>query len=171
MKQYRPPGVELAAPNDHQIPRYSIHAKLLDTKTHTATEAYRPHRPSQNAEGSAQAPLSSGQLVEQNCVGLSLQNHERSVYWEPKGNWSPQHPPSTLWNAGNIPLPIHHRERTSSNLKVPDKNKVWVGGLPDDTSESTIRQLFEKYGQVTSVRVVRPSDQGRSYKREFAFVT
>lgn len=171
MAQFRPLGVELAAANDHQIPRYSIHAKLLDTKTHTATEAHRPYRPSQNAEGPAQAPLSSGQLAEQNCVGLSLQNHERSVYWEPKGEWSPQYPPSTLWNAGNMPLPIHQRERTSSNLKVPDKNKVWVGGLPDDTSESTIRQLFEKYGQVTSVRVVRRSDQGRGYNREFAFVT
>lgn len=45
---------------------------------------------------------------------------------------------------------------------------IYVGNLPFNTSEDDLRQLFERYGEVTSARVIKDRETGRS--RGFAFV-
>ena len=46
--------------------------------------------------------------------------------------------------------------------------KIFVGNLDFSATESSIRSLFERYGQVDRVNVVTDRDTGRS--RGFAFV-
>ena len=46
--------------------------------------------------------------------------------------------------------------------------KLYVGNLPYDTTESDLRELFAKHGEVLSVAVVEDRETGRS--RGFAFV-
>ena len=46
--------------------------------------------------------------------------------------------------------------------------KVFIGGLSFATSESTVRQFFEKYGQVNSVEIMMDKFTGRS--RGFGFL-
>jgi len=46
--------------------------------------------------------------------------------------------------------------------------KIFVGNLDFNAAESSIRSLFERYGQVEQVNVVTDRDTGRS--RGFAFV-
>ena len=47
-------------------------------------------------------------------------------------------------------------------------NKLYVGNLPYDTSESDLQTLFEGSGQVASVSIVR--DRATGQARGFAFV-
>jgi RNA recognition motif-containing protein len=47
--------------------------------------------------------------------------------------------------------------------------KIYVGNLSKSTSESEIKGLFEKAGQVNTVEVVKDRDSGES--KGFAFVT
>lgn len=171
VKQYSPPTLESAAVTDTHIPKYSIHAKVLDTKTYTVTEAHRPYRLGGNAEVPGQGLSSSGQLPKQNDVNISPQNHGSSAYWKPKGEWPPQHVPPAFLNAGNPSFQERQRQRTNSGSKIIDKHKVWVGGLAVGTSESSIQQLFEKYGQVTAVSIIRGKDKYFRFNSEFAFVT
>jgi len=46
--------------------------------------------------------------------------------------------------------------------------KIYVGNLPFSTTESELRSLFERHGQVTSVNVIMDRETGRP--RGFAFV-
>lgn len=46
--------------------------------------------------------------------------------------------------------------------------KIYVGNLPFSATEDEIRALFEPFGEVTSVDIVKDRDTGRS--RGFAFV-
>src|SRR5215831_11372631 len=46
--------------------------------------------------------------------------------------------------------------------------KIFVGNLDFHAAESSIRSLFERYGQVEQVNIVTDRDTGRS--RGFAFV-
>ena len=46
--------------------------------------------------------------------------------------------------------------------------RMFVGNLPFSTTEDEIRQLFEKHGAVTSVKIITNRETGRS--RGFAFV-
>lgn len=45
---------------------------------------------------------------------------------------------------------------------------VFVGNLPPDTKASELREIFEKFGQVTEVRLIKGQTSGR-FKR-YAFV-
>jgi cold-inducible RNA-binding protein len=47
--------------------------------------------------------------------------------------------------------------------------KLFVGGLSWDTTDESLRQSFEQYGEVTDAKVITDRDTGRS--RGFAFVT
>ncbi len=47
--------------------------------------------------------------------------------------------------------------------------KMYVGGLSWDTTDESLRNAFEKYGEVTEVAVIKDRDTGRS--RGFGFVT
>ncbi len=45
---------------------------------------------------------------------------------------------------------------------------LYVGNLPYTTSESSLRELFEAHGEVTSVKIITDRETGRS--RGFGFV-
>jgi RNA recognition motif-containing protein len=47
-------------------------------------------------------------------------------------------------------------------------SKIYVGGLPFSTSDSTLNDLFAKYGTVTSAKVITDKFTGQS--RGFGFV-
>ncbi len=46
--------------------------------------------------------------------------------------------------------------------------KLFVGNLPFKTTEDDVRELFEAYGEVQSVKIIKDHDTGRS--RGFGFV-
>lgn len=46
--------------------------------------------------------------------------------------------------------------------------KLFVSNLPFDTSEEELREVFERFGSVASVKIVLDRDTGRS--RGFGFV-
>jgi cold-inducible RNA-binding protein len=48
-------------------------------------------------------------------------------------------------------------------------NKLFVGGLSWGTTDDTLRQAFERFGEVTEARVVMDRETGRS--RGFGFVS
>ena len=48
-------------------------------------------------------------------------------------------------------------------------NKLFVGGLSWDTTDSSLSQAFETFGQITEAKVITDRDTGRS--RGFGFVT
>ena len=45
---------------------------------------------------------------------------------------------------------------------------IYVGNLPHDATDQTIREVFESFGQVTSARVIKDKFNGQS--RGFGFV-
>lgn len=47
--------------------------------------------------------------------------------------------------------------------------KLFVGGLSWDTNDDSLRQAFERHGEVTEAKVISDRDTGRS--RGFGFVT
>ena len=47
--------------------------------------------------------------------------------------------------------------------------KLFVGGLSWDTSDDSLREAFEKFGEVTEAKVITDRDTGRS--RGFGFVS
>ena len=49
------------------------------------------------------------------------------------------------------------------------KNKLFMGGLAWGTTESTLREACEGYGQIEDVKVIMDRDTGRS--KGFGFVT
>ena len=48
-------------------------------------------------------------------------------------------------------------------------SKLFVGGLSWETTDDTLRQAFEAYGEVTDAKVISDRETGRS--RGFGFVT
>lgn len=46
--------------------------------------------------------------------------------------------------------------------------KVYIGNMSYDTSEDELRQVFENFGEVTSVNIITDRDTGKP--RGFAFV-
>jgi len=62
-----------------------------------------------------------------------------------------------------LPKARWNRQRESSLGK-----KLYVGNLPFSTTETELRQLFEKHGSVESVAVIMDRETGRP--RGFAFV-
>ena len=47
-------------------------------------------------------------------------------------------------------------------------NKLYVGNLPFTTTDAELREMFEKHGSLTSVKVITDRETGRS--RGFGFV-
>lgn len=58
--------------------------------------------------------------------------------------------------------------RTHVEGKDPMSKNIYVGNLSWGTSEETLRETFEEYGQVISARIITDRDTGRS--RGFGFV-
>jgi len=50
-----------------------------------------------------------------------------------------------------------------------DKNKLFVGSLPWSINESSLKELFSQYGEITEAIVITDRDTGRS--KGFGFVT
>ena len=48
------------------------------------------------------------------------------------------------------------------------ETNIYVGNLPFSASEDQVRQMFETYGQVTSVKLINDRETGRP--RGFGFV-
>ncbi len=46
---------------------------------------------------------------------------------------------------------------------------IYIGNLPKTTSEETVRKLFEEYGEVTEIKLLK--DQYTDELRGFGFVT
>ncbi|NRA71877.1 MAG: RNA-binding protein [Gammaproteobacteria bacterium] len=58
---------------------------------------------------------------------------------------------------------------TSSSSDDEERQTLYVGNLPYRANETIVRELFEKYGNVYSVRLVKDKQTGR--RRGFGFVT
>ncbi len=61
------------------------------------------------------------------------------------------------------------RGGASSDSGGEGNEQIYVGNLPYRTSEKDLRKFFEKYGEISSIRVIRDQATGRS--RGFAFIT
>lgn len=61
-------------------------------------------------------------------------------------------------------LPTNSEEVSQNS----DKQTLYVGNLPYKANEAVVRELFEKYGPVFSVRLVKDKQTGR--RRGFGFV-
>jgi cold-inducible RNA-binding protein len=66
-------------------------------------------------------------------------------------------------------------EQARAGFGGPDKrrrdmaNKLFVGGLSWDTTDASLREAFERFGEVTEAKVVMDRETGRS--RGFGFVS
>jgi len=58
---------------------------------------------------------------------------------------------------------------TAESVDTEDRQTLYVGNLPYRANEAVVRELFEKYGSVYSVRLVKDKQTGR--RRGFGFVT
>lgn len=58
---------------------------------------------------------------------------------------------------------------SSSSVDSDERQTLYVGNLPYRANEAIVRELFEKYGSVYSVRLVKDKQTGR--RRGFGFVT
>lgn len=61
------------------------------------------------------------------------------------------------------------RGGTAEGSSGEGNEQIYVGNLPYRTSEKDLRKFFEKYGEISSIRVIRDQATGRS--RGFAFIT
>lgn len=50
-----------------------------------------------------------------------------------------------------------------------DKNKIFVGSLPWSINETSLKELFSQFGEITEAIVITDRDTGRS--KGFGFVT
>jgi len=55
------------------------------------------------------------------------------------------------------------------SVAAEERQTLYVGNLPYRANEAIVRELFEKYGVVSSVRLVKDKQTGR--RRGFGFVT
>lgn len=63
------------------------------------------------------------------------------------------------------PSPVSSSSASTSEVR----QTLYVGNLPYRANEAIVRELFEKYGVVSSVRLVKDKQTGR--RRGFGFVT
>lgn len=61
------------------------------------------------------------------------------------------------------------RSISSTSEQSDERQTLYVGNLPYRANEAVVRELFEKYGSVYSVRLVKDKQTGR--RRGFGFVT
>ncbi|XP_023519005.1 glycine-rich RNA-binding protein 3, mitochondrial-like [Cucurbita pepo subsp. pepo] len=55
------------------------------------------------------------------------------------------------------------------SIRLMSSSKVFVGGLSYGTDDQSLKEAFDKYGEVVEARVITDRDTGRS--RGFGFVT
>jgi RNA recognition motif-containing protein len=60
------------------------------------------------------------------------------------------------------------RARTLSKFKEADMRKMYIGNLPPEATEDTVRNLFAEHGTVRSIRLARDVFSGNC--RGFGFV-
>jgi len=58
---------------------------------------------------------------------------------------------------------------SAGESKYPDRNKVFVGGVPRDASEDAFRSLFVKFGELTDCVIMK--DKHTNESRGFGFVS
>lgn len=58
---------------------------------------------------------------------------------------------------------------SAASAASDERQTLYVGNLPYRANEAVVRELFETYGSVTSVRLVKDKQTGR--RRGFGFVT
>ena len=66
-------------------------------------------------------------------------------------------------------LIIKRRGHDRNNLEEGDSNQVYVGNLPYRLRERELREKFEVYGPIRSLRLMKDRHTGRS--KGFAFIT
>merc|ERR1712110_412736 len=71
----------------------------------------------------------------------------------------------------NESKPRGQQDRNSGGFNMEGRAdvKLYVGNLPFDTDEDTVRSLFSRYGQV--IDYFRPTERDGDRVRGFAFVT
>ena len=62
-----------------------------------------------------------------------------------------------------------HSTNSNTPEQSDERQTLYVGNLPYRANEAVVRELFEKYGSVYSVRLVKDKQMGR--RRGFGFVT
>jgi len=67
------------------------------------------------------------------------------------------------------PRGLHDRSNSGFNMAGHIDVKLYVGNLPFDADEATIRDLFARFGQV--VDYFRPTEKNNGKARGFAFIT
>src|SRR3990172_6504411 len=63
------------------------------------------------------------------------------------------------------PAPVAPAFRRECDEDHELSKKIYVGNLPFSTTESELRTLFERHGQVTSVNVIMDRETGRPRRR------
>ncbi|XDV28380.1 hypothetical protein PO909_031704, partial [Leuciscus waleckii] len=78
-----------------------------------------------------------------------------------------------LWSSEGVRdahTPFHPPTTTAtSQLRMSDEGKLFIGGLSFDTTEQSLEDAFSKYGVITNVHVARNRETNKS--RGFGFVT
>jgi RNA recognition motif-containing protein len=70
--------------------------------------------------------------------------------------------------SGKARAPKQRRNRTSRNGQEGQGIELYVGNLSYDATEKDMRQIFERYGKVVSVRIIRNTYNDKS--KGFGFV-
>lgn len=136
---------------------------------HTATEAHQAYHPDHESELFDQRLLYSGQPPERNCASF----WSKDCQWvnrNPQRDWS-EYSRSLMLNTPDSRFHVPRYQRSNSGTKFKEDDKIWVGGLPNDTDDVSIHQLFENYGSIAKVKIVHGSDQHNQRSHTFAFVT
>ncbi len=63
---------------------------------------------------------------------------------------------------------MYHHRPSASKRKMEVRMNIYVGNLGYEVTEEDLRQAFEAFGQVTSVKIITDRDSGQS--RGFGFV-
>ena len=70
---------------------------------------------------------------------------------------------------GGVAITLLAPSASSAATDEEDRQTLYVGNLPYRANEAIVRELFEKFGSVYSVRLVKDKQTGR--RRGFGFVT
>lgn len=66
-------------------------------------------------------------------------------------------------------LLIRHKRKSTDPQYYPESEQLYIGNLSYQVNASQLREIFEKYGELQNVRLIKNSHTGRS--KGFAFVT
>lgn len=65
-----------------------------------------------------------------------------------------RHRPNNTPFRNRDPARIYNDPRTSSRY-VPDSNILYIGDLPLDVTEDQVRSMFQQFGSIVSVNIIR----------------